>query len=378
MGWRSLGATTGLAAIRVASLLVGAVIGAGFASGREIVTFFDPLGHDAPLAVAVAAGVLGVGGYAVARVAGGRGALSYGTVFSATAGPRAGPIIDALVTAFLFLTMGVTLAGGAALVSSQYRIPVVAALAFVAAAGCALTCRGAGALLRVSPAVTPPLVVALLVIAYCTLAAPPGDAGALLSEVLPAPAGAAALRAGRALSSPPTGLAAAIASGALYGAYNLILAVGVLVAGTRYESPSGTALGGLTGGAALGGLAFAVLSACRHAGPRALSAAIPVAELACCLGPLGRHVYTVTLLLAALTTLTAAAMSISERVTAVSRATSRPGLSAPAVIALAAVPALAGFANLVKLVYPPMGLLGLAWLALLVCSRGSGAGTASS
>lgn len=354
-----LAGKSGLAALRVASLLVGAVIGAGFASGREIVTFFDPLGSLATVALAVAVGVLAIGGHAVVRVAVRRGALTYASVFTATAGRRAGPAIDALVTAFLFLTVGVTLAGGAALVSGQYHVPGPLALGLVAGAACGLTYRGARALLRAGPALVPPLLLALLTIAGCTL-----------FGGLPAPHVAEVSSGGQSAASltsyAPSGTAAALASGLLYGAYNLILAVGVLVAGTRYESATGTATGSLAGGVALGGIALAVLAACRRAGPRAINAAIPVAELATCLGKAGAHLYALTLLLAVITTLTAAAMSVGERISSAGPLEGRTGLAALLVIALAVIPAAAGFATLVRLVYPPMGLVGLVWLAILL------------
>lgn len=349
-------------AFQVASTLVGAVIGAGFASGQEVVSFFDPLAGGATVGLGLAAAVLAGGSLLVVRTASALRAGDYGSLFRLTAGPGLGALIDAVVSAFLFLTMAVTLAGGAAILRGAYGIPPVPALALASVGSMLMATRGPTRLFRTSAVLVPVLVAVLLLVVNLSPAPsrgrPPGgqpvpDAPALLQAGDPRSAGEA----------PVPGMLDAAASGALYGSYNLVLGVGVLVAGARYRGRRPALAGAALGGVGLGALAARMLSVCRAAGPEVLAAQVPVAALARRGGQCGVHLYAVAVGLAALTTAGCIALSLAERCRLSGRAR---GLAPAAVVVAAAPLASWGFARLVRTVYPALGLVGIVWLAIFV------------
>jgi uncharacterized membrane protein YkvI len=328
-------------AFSVASTLVGGVIGAGFASGQEIVSFFDPLGPASPAGLASAAIVLAAGGLLIVRAASVHGLSDYGQLFRASAGPRFGAAVDVVVSTFLFLTLAVTLAGGAAILRESYQVAGAMALGITCLAGCVLVAGGPSRLFAINSLLVPLLVAVLL--AVISIPSPP--------SVAPAPASRHACLT-------------AAASGCLYGAYNLILGAGILVAGARYGGKAAALIGAVAGAGTLIWLASRVLGACRLAGPEVLRAQIPVAALAALGPPAAVHLYAVVLSLAVLTTAGCVAVSLAERCR-FGRLLGRVDLGPPLLIVAAIPLATWGFARLVRTVYPAMGLVGLCWLAVL-------------
>lgn len=346
--------TSLLSAFGVASTLVGAVIGAGFASGQEVVSFFHPLGRSAPAGLTVAALVLAAGGVLVVKSASTLKARDYGALIRLTAGPRFGSVLDALVSAFLFLTLSVTVAGGAAILHGSYGVPPLSALALTCLGGGLMVSRGPAAVFRASSLLVPVLIVALLLVLSRPVAATGPPAGPSPSQV---PRGVHG-DPGAGGSARPVD---AVASGCLYGAYNLILGVGILVAGARYRGPGPAIAGAGAGGLALGALASRILTACRAAGPEVLEAQVPMAALAAGAAGWEAYLYALALGLAVLTTTGCIALSLAERC-----GVSAKGFRGPGVIILAAAPLASwGFARLVRTVYPALGLVGICWLAVL-------------
>jgi|GEM_PF-215913 len=363
---RSLGSC-----LRVACLLTGAVIGAGFASGREIVAFFTPLGPSASLGLVVATAALAAGAKAIATLALASGSTEYGGLARLTLGDRAGAVLDGLLTAFLYLTAAVTLAGGAALLSEGHGVASGLALAITAGLAVLLTARGAPVLMRAGTALVPILVAALLLVIAGSLipwagSQPHDGSTPAAAEDLPRDP-ALPGQPGDVALPPKPGTAAAVVAGLLYAGFNLLLGLGVIAAGVSYEPPRPAIMGSALAGVLLGALAAAIHAAIVRSGDVALRAEVPVAVLAARLGPTGVYAYSLCLFLAILTTAAAATTSLAERIRPQMRAVSGGTSTAPLFVLAAALPAQLGFARLVQLVYPPMGLLGLIWLWRLLC-----------
>lgn len=336
-------------ALGVAGTMVGAVIGAGFASGQEIVSFFGPLQSEAWLGLSAAALVLSLGGYAVVRAASARGLQNYGALFRESTGNSAGTVLDAVVTGFLFLTASVTLAGGGALLADFYRAPEITGLIVTAVFAALLVRRGQASLFSGSAVLAPLLVLVLLAIVLSPGAQSRGG-----------PLNAGLVAAGPEMEAGFSPWLSAATSGLLYGAYNLILGCGVLVAGARYRARGAALAGAVIAGLALGLLAAAVLTGCRRGGAEVLEAQIPVAALAQHLPFAGFHLFALVFATASVTTLGAIVVSLAERC---SPALHRKATIKPLHFLLMAIPvATLGFARLVRTVYPVLGLLGMLWL----------------
>ena len=309
---------------------VGAVVGAGFASGREIQHFFAAHGAQG-LAGAMLAGALFafVGATVLRRVAR-DGIRHYGELLRGLCGPALGTALDRLGTFAIAAGLVVVLAGGGALGTMMGGWPRMVGVVGLAVLLVATEAMGRRAHAAVNLAVVP------LIAATCVFAA--AHPVAPLGHLAP--------------TSPrlPWGLASV-----LYVAYNLMLGVaGLCVAAEPGLTPREAALGGVAGGAVLGALcaaiAWVLLSG---AGARA---ELPLGAV---LGPgpwrsLG---YPLTLLLALWTTGAATVRALTDRV-----ATGRRWAGALAVL-LALPFAGLGLVGLVAIVYPLLGFIGLPLLA---------------
>ncbi|MBX5475921.1 MAG: hypothetical protein IRZ18_02205 [Clostridia bacterium] len=347
---RNGGARAWQAAVAVGSVFAGGVVGAGFASGRELWQFFAAYG---PVGV-VAAALSGLG-FAVAaafvvaalRLApGGAAAAGHHDLLRALP-PFAARALDVLFTLFLFVGLAVVLSGAGALLEEQWAWPYTAGVASLAApVAAALLARERG-FVWANTALTPLLVVLMLALFARLLAATPGPAPAPVpdpAQALPAPWWWAAL---------------------LYVAYNMLVGV-VAIASLE---PARLASRGAYAGAAAGGLALGLLAAAGTAvlvqqGARAASFDVPFAALARHLGAGWSLVYSAALYAALATTALANARGLAARFSG-----ARPGQLdrlLPCLWLLAALPFTRfGLSWLVRVVYPAAGYASLALLLAL-------------
>lgn len=216
----------------IAFVYIGAVVGAGFASGQEIWYFFARFQQKGAWGLIVSTLIFALLGAKAMEWGRRLEAQSYREFFQSVAGKGYGFLADLMLTAFLFLLSGIMLAGAGAITSvmgwgrwsgvgSALLLTVLALL------------KPLAGLKRVNAVVVPFLCLT----------------GFLLNlggPVTPAPLAPGEMAAGNWLV------------GALqYGAYNLFLALPVLVNLYRLEpDPAVLMWGGVVGGGTLGILAF--------------------------------------------------------------------------------------------------------------------------
>lgn len=320
-----------------AAIYVGAVVGAGFASGREIFVFFVRPGGG-PFA-AVAAGLcLGLAAAIFLPAAARAGCANYGDMCRYLTG-RCAKAGEALLSLFLFAGLAVMLAAGATLIALHSFLDYSAGVVAMAALTVAIIGFGPHGLATVNRWLVPYLAIAVLTVAASAFVRGPGAAP--LPDVAPA-----------GLSGP--GLWSLL----LYVGYNFITGMAVLVS-LPPADPRQRSAGALVGGAALGfmlGLAATALAG----RARALSEApLPLLTLAREAGPLFAAAYIPAIVAAVLTTAVADAYALAQRLSR-----RRPGLAGAAVVAMAMPVANQGFVTLVDHAYPLLGTVGLAFLAL--------------
>lgn len=312
--------------IRPAASYVGAVVGAGFASGREVQHFFAAHGPRGLVGAAVAGALFALVGATVLRRVARDGTRHYGELLRGLCGPVLGTALDRLGTLALGVGLVVVLAGGGALGTMVAGWPRMAGVLVLALMLAATELVGKRVHVTVNLAVVP------LIVATCAFAA---IHRAQTPPALP-------------LASPqmPWGLAAL-----LYVAYNLMLGVAGLCVAAEPGLPAGeAAVGGATGGAVLGLLCAAIAWVL-------LPGAGAHAEL-----PLGsvlgkgqwRSVgYPLMLLLALWTTGLATVRALSDRVA--------PGRRWTGAVAVACSLPFASFGlvGLVATIYPLLGFIGI-------------------
>lgn len=303
----------------VALTYVGTVVGAGFASGQEVLQFFTAQGRPGLLAMVLAAGLFGWVGASIMLYGRRFGAESHLPVVQHVAGERtrAASLLDGIITFFLLGTTAAMVSGAGSIASEQFGISRWLGGGLLAAAAVLTVLAGVHRVIESISIVAPFLLLSVLGLAAAAVALNPDPPAAVsrMFTVSPLSAPAAPDRAGLpAADTPPGGPVdgpdgpggitgsgltdrpdrleqgggpggsggsptlrelSAISSllpylgrcgwlvaGLLYVAYNLVLSVSVLAPlGKEARSRNAVVAGGYLGGAALMLGVFAIQSA---------------------------------------------------------------------------------------------------------------------
>lgn len=329
----------------VAATYMGTVVGAGFASGQEVLRFFTHFGGQGTWGLLVATLLLMTGGTALCELGRRAGSKSYGEALVALVGPALGRALDGVMGFLLFGGLVVMAAGSGALFREHLGLSEWLGSSLLVLAAVVTVAFGMQGVVAANRAVVPLLVLAVLGVSLASLTErglSPGWDGRF-------PAAAAY----------PSWLAAAV----LYASYNLFLSLGVLAPlGASISSPRVLATGGMLGGLGLGIVALAVHLAVKSGLPRTADLAIPMLGAVSVLPPWVRAAYAGVLFAEIFTTAVANLFALTRR------AGTAGWRSAGLLVGLglgAFLASRAGFARLVLIVYPLAGYLGIPVLLAL-------------
>ena len=321
---------------------VGTVVGAGFASGREIAHFFAHYGQWGLAGAALAGLLFGWTGSATLRICTVGGHRHYGTLLRDVCGPVLGPVLDRLGFLFIFVGLIVVTAGAGALGSHVQGWPRWWGVLSTGGALALSLTLGRRSYVLTSLAVVPVILLICMV------------------------AGASALHWPLAGAAPLAGGVTWPLSALLYVAYNLLMGVaGLCAVADGSQTVRDAVWAGWVGGIVLGLLCVAVTLGLLARPPGQADVELPLA-MALPVG-LWRSVgYPVALFAALWTTGSAAALALGDRLNP-----HRPRWPAVAAAAVATPCALVGLVPLVAVAYPLMGYAGVPLLAALAL-RGAG------
>lgn len=329
---------------QVAATYVGAVMGAGFASGQEIQQFFANFGYWGLIGIFVSASLFSFLGWVMLDLQKKWQVSSYTDFFKFLLGPRWGNRIDVLVSALLFIGMVAMMSGAGALFNQYFGLSSwLGVLLTAGVIGLALWFQGEG-VLWINTVLIP------LKFLFC-----------LGIGVLAIVFGTQGDGEGVILSSNPLIHNWAF-SAILYVSFNLTLAMVVFASLGKEVQKSGAKLGAVFGGIALGLFALVIGGALLRF-PEVRTLEIPMVAVAGRLGEWPAFFYVLVLWLAMITAAIGNGFSLITRIVE----TGRVNYRLAALVLLLLVFPLAGvkFSLLVKVVYPIFGYLGLIFLPLL-------------
>jgi len=329
---------------KVVALYLGAVIGAGFASGQEILQFFVLFGPRALPGTLLATVLFAYLGAVVLGTATGLQSTGYRGVIDRFLGPRLGTVMDVVSLVVLFGGLGVMLAGSGAVVHQQFGLPPAAGVLGLAVLTSLVIYRGLAGVIEVNAVIVPVKVITVAGICLGTLLCGRGAAPAAVGEAVP-------------------GGGCWWMAAILYVSYNLIIPVAVLASVGRTVPRAAGVAGALAGGLILGGTAALMVAALAAHVPGTGVAPVPMLYLAGMIHPALAGIASVIIWLAIFTTAVAEAHGLAARLAPPGTARYRLyGIGA----VLAALPATcAGFPELVRLFYPLFGYAGLLLLVPL-------------
>lgn len=316
--------------LATACAYIGTVIGAGFASGQELVQFFLILGHQALASLLLVTCLFSTGGFLLRALACRLGTTSYRDFLDVLLGPG-GRVADGVLMAFLFGSLVIMFAGAGAVVEEHLGFPAWAGSAVAAGLTLVTVVARSRGILLVNTLLIPVLVIYLAFIGLYNFHSIP---------VKPLPV------------SSPFLVPNWILNSILYVTYNM---VGPIVLFTSLPPHQGGKGGAFAAGLILGILALLLVSALGRLGQEELTSPVPVLALVNRLPLPWPTLYALNLWVAMATTAMTSAFGLVERL-------ARGGYLAPTwisplIISLALLLSGLGFAPLVGYIYPFFGYL---------------------
>jgi uncharacterized membrane protein YkvI len=338
-----------LSVFTIAATYIGTVVGAGFASGQEVLQFFGYFGLPGILGLVLTTILLAFFGYLILDLGRRLHADSHLPLVRYAGGKWIGTAVDWVITLFLFgglVTMG---AGAGAIFTEQLGLPFFwGSLAMIVISLVTVLTGIAGVVTSIS-FVVPLLLAAVFGVAIYTIAT---DPGALLSTLR--------VYANPGKAPVPFWPLTAL----LYASYNLVLSVAILAPVGSMSDARRLKIGAILGGIGLGVGATAInLSILTHIG-RAANFEIPMIYVAGTISPLARIGYTMVLLAEIYTTAVSSLYGFVARM-------GKQGTAKYRWITLGAGAAAFGlaqfgFSNLVGTLFPAVGFAGFILLGSLV------------
>ncbi len=224
-------------------VLVGTIIGAGFASGAEIVAYFVKYGEAGLWSMALAGMLFFLGIYSTLKIAYEHGITEYGTFTEIIAGKWPGAILDAFVSFSMLLGYGVMLAGSGAIFLQQWDIPEVCGALLMAIGTIITLCLGPKGIMAVNRFLTPILVAGIFLLSFYSIwtAVSTTETVGLILQPLSI-----------FTVQPMENMGAALGSAVIYASYNMLGASAILVSLAGYVKNRHDA-------AAVGGIAALIL-----------------------------------------------------------------------------------------------------------------------
>lgn len=326
---------------------LGAVIGAGFASGQEIVQFFVAYGIYGMKGCLVAAALFALCGGMLLYLAHRWKASDYQDILKHMMGERAGLLVDLLLAIFLFLGISTMMSASGAVFYEHLYLPknLGIFLAYIMVVLFLITGRQ-GLIVSYNLLVPLKLILLLVISSYAAFIVE-GQSIEVYSAFV-----------------HPFETRFWLLSSILYVAYNFALAMVVLSA---YQSISGLS-DGITG-AVWGGLILGVLvlinymALCKFL-PVVMHYEVPMLYVAGKISLPAKYVYTLVLWIGILTTAIANAYGFAQRFAGLTGISYRISLILCMTLALPV--SMRSFSSLVGKIYPVFGILGIVIISMLV------------
>lgn len=334
--------------LQIASTYMGTIVGAGFATGQEILQFFTRFGYWGTITIAFATVLFIWLGTKMMIIASEIRANSYEDLNKALFGDKYGRLISLFMLVILLGVTAVMLAGAGTIFYEHWNIAYQVGLLITMAGSFLLLRKGMKSILAVNAIVVPTMLLFTVFVMIHTFHTP-GSAKFLTLSTDYSPW-------------------AALASPFLYTAFNLSLAQAVLVPlGAEIRDRKTIVLGSWLGGIGIGFMLLAGHIALSLHMPGIQQFAIPMGGIARQLGQYVQFIYMFLIFAEIFTTLIAniygLTLQLKERTS-----WSREWLTV-AVLLVCYLASQIGFGPLLSTLYPLFGLISLGWLILMIRRR---------
>lgn len=330
---------------RIAMAYIGTVVGAGFATGQEILQFFTRFGCHSFWGIFVSTLLFIVVGRKVLLYGSKLKAKSYGGLVSNVFG-TASPIVNLYLAISFVLLCGAMFAGAGALFMEQWQIPYMAGALITALLALIVTIFGVKGIFIVNSIIVPSLIAfGILVFVFVT-----GKGASVPTASL------------QTIDYQPFSI---IRSGITYASFNLILSIGVLAPmGGAVRDKKSLYLGSLLGGGILGILICMSNYSLLQYMPEIFNREIPQLLIVEHMGKGFIFIYSLIVWLEIFTTAVGNLFAVHTIVQ--EKYNTSSNLPALAVTLVGLIICGLGFSNIVSWFYPILGIIGFVLSAVIL------------
>jgi len=328
---------------KIAFTYVGAVVGAGFASGQELVRFFAVFENFGLWGALLAGVIFAILGALVIILVNNIKAEDYGKLLQTILPLKLHKTVDILIAISLWAGLGIMLIGSSTLIKEQLNISEY--LGFIATAVGVYCCLwlGSKGLLNANAILVPFLIILAIGCSITYILLPK----ICLQESI------------YIKSFLPNWWVASLA----YVAYNMILGI-VVIASLGDDNSKISPWGGLIGGVFLGVMAWIMVKGLLLLPGNLIIAEMPMLVMAASVHPLISKIYGIGLWIALFTTALANAHSLATRISNILQRSYKKVLAVVIGSTLCFIPC--KFSVLIAFIYPILGYLGLPIIILII------------
>lgn len=336
--------------LRVAFAFVGVVVGAGFATGQEIMQYFVAFGINGVWGAVLSAVIMSLMAMIILQLGSYFQASEHGEVFRRVSHPIFSRVLDIGVIITLFATGFVMFAGAGANMEQQWGIPVWIGAVIMVLVTIAAGFLDVDRVTTVIGSITPFIVGFILLASIYTLA---------FTDATPAAEQAAAV------AEVPTTLPNWIVAAVNYVGFNLMVAVSMaIVIGGSLFNPRAAGAGGFTGGLIYSAMLLITTITLFHTVGTVATDAVPMLTVINRLHPWLGQAMAVVILGMIFNTALGMFYALGRRVTA--NHPEKFKIVYVGLVLLGFALSFMGFQNLIGWVYPILGYIGLLLITVML------------
>ena len=340
----------GVSTLKIAATYIGTIVGAGFATGQEVLQFFTRFGVWG-LAGLIVTTILFIVFSSIIMTFGKQlNAKSHLEIIKFSGGKWIGSIIDYMITFFLFGGLTAMIAGTGALLEQQFHLPHLLGNIIMGIITAYTVLKGIDGVINSISFVVPFLLISVVGISIYSITASPPDISA-----------SAPVQDGNGLIS--NWILAAI----LYVSYNTIISVSVLgPLGVKAKDKKAIRNGAILGGLGLGLSSIMIYLALSGNLSEIVALEVPMIMIAGRISFIIQMIYAIVLIAEIYTTAVGSLYGLTSRFVDMERSPVKGKMIVTGSTIAAILASQFGFSNLVKYLYPLVGYGGIVLLASLV------------
>ncbi len=154
---------------QVGAVYIGTVIGAGFASGQEILQFFSSFGTIGIVTLLLSGFIFSILGYAIFYISLHQKTYNYKDFIYKLCGRKLGMFYDGFITVFLFLGAGIMFSGSGAIFKENLHMKPIIGIVVIAAFTLLVVLKSLDGILKANSFIVPTLTTVIIIVLVKTL-----------------------------------------------------------------------------------------------------------------------------------------------------------------------------------------------------------------